>query len=142
MAGKGKQRVAKQGVKVSAVSTTSGPPSTTVHVELDRDQLKREVGEFEAVERVEASIPTQVGGAVRWERERMSGMAPSPAGAPRGNVERYFGVHYGPTESKPLGVGVTIQTDAGTVRAQSGRESYSVEDPDRPGASERRRKPR
>jgi hypothetical protein len=142
MAGKkGKKRVARQGIKVTAVSTSSGPPSTTVHVELDREELKREVGEFDAVKRVEADIPQRSGGGVRWEHERMSGMASAPAGSRRENIERYFGVHYGPTEAKRLGVGVTIETDAGTVRGQSKRESYTVGEPDRPCESARKPKP-
>ena len=137
---KGKRKVASQGIKVTAVATTSGPPSTTVHVEVDRDELKREVGEFDAVKSVEADIPQGSGEGVRWEHERMRGMAAAPPGSHPENIERYLGVHYGPPEAKRLGVGVTIETDAGTVRGQSTGESYTVSDPDRPGETERKPK--
>ncbi len=146
MAGKkGKRRVAKEGVKVTAVATDRGPPSTSVHVEVETEKLRETVGDFGAVKRVTAEIPqaSGEGGKVRWEEEQMSplGRPAERGGARRENVERYFGVHYGPTDARRLGVGVRIETDAGTVRAQSRGESYTVSDPDRPGESERKRRP-
>ncbi len=143
MAGKkAKRRVARRGIKVTAVTTDRGPPSTAVHVELKPDELKEEVGEYGRVKRVSAEVPQQdrARGEVRWEEEPMRPVGRSPGAAPE-PVERYAAVHYGPSEAKRLGVGVSIETDAGKIRGQGRGESYTVGEPDRPGTSERKKKP-
>jgi hypothetical protein len=111
-------------------------------VEVERQRLAREVGGFERIERVEADIPVRGGRAVRWEKAPMSPLGGRAGGPSRDEVERYQAVHYGPSEASQLGVGVTIETDAGRVEAQSQGESYTVGEPHRPDSTERKRRPK
>jgi hypothetical protein len=55
--GRSKARVASSGLKVTAVKATAGWAATSVQVEVEAEELKREVGEFSEVRRISARIP-------------------------------------------------------------------------------------
>ncbi len=136
-----KARVAQKGVKVTAVQSTAGRSATSVHVEVEPEELKREVGEIGDVRQVSARIPEddqQRPGHVRWREERLQ-----PAGTEERDVEgrrrivkRYFNVHYGPSRSTDLGVGVRVDTEHGKVNAPPPGHAYTVRDESHPGESE------
>lgn len=133
-----KRRSVKKGITVTAVTSTRGPPATTVHVEVDPTTLKSELGDFTGVKHVVAEIPDQSEGTLKWRPERMYKERSDvrrpgdPAGPP---VEAYAVTHYGPSESRQRGVAVTVETEAGPVAAQERGEAYSVSEAGKPGES-------
>ncbi|HET9599021.1 MAG TPA: hypothetical protein VFP65_25845 [Anaeromyxobacteraceae bacterium] len=140
MARRSSGRVAKQGVKVTAVSTDRGPPATIVHVEVEPKKLKEDVGQLQ-VKGVVAEIPETSGGQVRWREERLHKVDTSARPGSGEVVERYSYGHYGPSEAKRYGVGVKVETDAGDVQAQEPRERHDVGEEGRPEKSGRTRLP-
>ncbi len=139
--GRPKARVARKGLKVTAVRATAGPSATSVHVELEPEELKSEVGEFGDVRRVAARIPeddAERPGRVRWREEtlRPAGTAEQETEGRRRTVRRYFNVHYGPSATEKLGVGVEVETDRCRVKAPPPGHAYTVKEDSQPGESE------
>ena len=139
-------RVATKGLRVTAVKATAGRPATSVHVEVEPDELKSEVGDFGEVRGVSARIAEEGGapGAVRWQKKPLvpAGASEREVGGQKRTVRRYFNVHYGPSAGD-LGVGVEVETDQGRVEAPPPGHAYSVKDDSQPGESairKRRRK--
>ncbi|HET6437081.1 MAG TPA: hypothetical protein VFG59_03400 [Anaeromyxobacter sp.] len=136
-------KVASKGVKVTAVKATHGPPATSVHVEVEPDDLKEDLGELGEVRSVTARIPEAgEAGRIRWREVRLDRLGAGPeARGSRRTVARYFKVHYGPTEQR-AGVGVKVDTDRGLVEAQPRDQAYTVKEESKPGESslERRRR--
>jgi hypothetical protein len=132
--------VATKGLKVTAVKATSGRSATSVHVEVEPDELKRDVGEFDEVRSVSARIPEESEGPghVRWRNEplRPAGAGEKESGGRRRTVKQYFNVHYGPTAAEDLGVGLELETDRGKVKAPPRGQGYTVKDDSHPGESE------
>jgi len=141
--GRSKARVATRGLRVSAVRATAGRPATSVQVEVEPDELKREVGEFGEVRGVSARIPEEGErpGRVRWRREplRPAGASERDAQGRRRTVRRYFNVHYGPSAD---GVGVEVETDRGKVQAPAPGHAYTVKDDSQPGESQVKKRKR
>ncbi len=137
--GRPKARVATKGVRVTAVKATAGRPATSVHVEVEPDELKAELGDLGDVRGVSARIAEQgeVPGRLRWKKERLlpAGASEREAEGRRRMVRRYFNVHYGPS-AEDAGVGVEVETDRGRVKAPPPGHAYSVKDDSRPGESE------
>jgi hypothetical protein len=123
--------IVQKGVKVTAVKSQRGPPSTTVNVELNSDEMKEDVGNFGKVTQVSARIPEGGPDAVRWREERMTKFSDGPS------VQRFSSTHYGASDSHELGVGVKIETEAGTLNAQKKGEAYAVRETDKPEANEK-----
>ena len=139
--GRPRARIARKGLKVTAVRATAGRSATSVHVELEPDELKSEVGDFRDVRRVSARIPEDDArrpGRVQWRKETLqpAGTAEEESEGRRRTVRRYFNVHYGPGASERLGVGVELETGQGKVKAQPPGHAYTVKDDSRPGESE------
>ncbi len=136
--GRPRARVATRGVRVTAVKATAGRPATSVHVELEPDELKSEVGEFDEVRSVSARIPeeSEPPGRVRWQKQPLApaGATEREAEGRRRTVRRYFSVHYGPS-AEDRGVGVEVETDRGRVRAPPPGQAYSVKEDSQPGES-------
>ncbi len=135
-------RTVEKGVHVTAVKATAGPPATSVHVELEPEELKREVGEFGEVRGVSARFPEEKApGHVRWRKEPLhpAGTAEREAEGRRRIVQRYFNVHYGPADSDGLGIGVEVETDTCRVKAPAAGQAYAVKDPPQPGESDVRK---
>ncbi len=141
--GRPKARVATKGLHVTAVKATAGRPATSVHVELEPDELKSEVGEFDEVRSVSARIAKEgePPGRVRWHKEPLmpAGATEREAEGRRRTVRRYFNVHYGPS-AEELGVGVEVETDRCKVKAPPPGHAYSIKDDSQPGESEIRKK--
>lgn len=132
-------RESEKGVKVTAVKTTSGPPATSVHVEVQPDELRGEVGDVGEVRSVSAMIPESgEPGRERWCEETLlpAGSTEQETDGRRRMVQRYFNVHYGPSDTERLGVSVTLQTDRGTVKAPPTGQAYTVKNQGQPGESE------
>jgi hypothetical protein len=135
-------RVAGRSVKVSAVRTSQGPPATTVQVEVESEELRRELGDLGEVRGVVASIPGgSEGGPVRWTEERLESMgsAERETDGRRRRVTGYQKVHYGPSDPA-LGVDVKVETDRGPVQAQPPGQATRVKDASQPGESGRQKR--
>ncbi|MGC4001433.1 MAG: hypothetical protein QM767_29830 [Anaeromyxobacter sp.] len=141
--GRGSKRVVERGVKVSAVASTRGPPSTTVHVEVEPAAMAEQAGDVGEVRRVEAELPEERDGAVRWSRQELHRLARERrvADGKETAVERFGGTHLGPSDAQRLGVGVDVQTDRGTLRAPARSEAYAVREADKPRQRERVQRP-
>lgn len=141
--GRPKVRVATKGLRVTAVKATAGRPATSVHVEVEPEELKTEVGEFDEVRSVSARIPEEGKrpGSVRWRQEplRPVGASERDSEGRRRTVQQYFNVHYGPS-ADGQGVGVEVETDRGRVKAPPPGHAYTVKDDSRPGESEVRKR--
>ena len=138
---KGKKKVVTSGVKVNAVTAGRGPPATTVNVEVERRRLNEEARAGK-VKRVVAELPEEIGQSVRWKEAPLERLGMSPKqGAPEPEVEKFSGT-YGSSTPRKYGVGVKLETESGTVRAQSPGEAYTVHEADKPTPSGKVRRPR
>ena len=143
-----KGRVVHDGVSVSATTSASGPPATSIHVEVDRAELERQMGQPAEIERVTCEVPEQQGTSdVGWRTETMPRVSsevraarPDEAGPAAKVVDVYGQMLYGPSDVARYGVAVTLETKAGTVLAQEPDETYSAHEADRPEPTEKRRK--
>ncbi len=125
-----------EGIKVRAEKASSGRPATAVHVDVELERVKRQVGDFPDVEEVVAKIPSQAGERdVRWEEQRLDRLGEQarppggPAPPPGEQVVRYSGVHYGPSDVDRYGVDVRVRTAAGDVEPP---ERGGVREADKP----------
>ena len=135
---KEKGRVVKKGVKVTAVGTTGGRAATTVHVEVEPDQLAEELEGMKDVQGVVADIPQAKDGGVEWKEEPLGKIdSRIKEGTRPSIVERFAETHYGPTEARRLGVAVRVKTDKGTVMPNEEGETFSISDPDKPPRPEK-----
>lgn len=139
MARKRRRPVASRSVKVDAVRRTVGHPATTVHVAVERDHLREEVGD-DQVKRVVAEFAEREGDAVRWTEEEIQHARQLQREAPP-DVEHFSGTHYGPCEPE-LGVKVEVETGTGRVAGQAPDESFTIRETSQPNASQRVRHPR
>jgi hypothetical protein len=141
--GRPRARVATKGLRVTAVKATAGRAATSVNVEVEPEELKSEVGEFDEVRSVSARIPEESEGTgrVRWRQEalRPAGASERETEGRRRTVRRYFNVHYGPS---PEGLGVEVETDRGRVKAPRPGEAYAVKSASQPGESEVKKRKR
>ncbi len=139
--GRPKARTVSRSLRVTAVKATSGRPATSVHVEVEPEELKSEVGEVGDVRGVSARIPEDDArhpGRVRWTEETLhpAGTEEREAEGKRRTVKRFFNVHYGPARCDELGVGVELDTDRGRVKSPAPGQAYTVKDDSKPGGSE------
>ena len=118
--------------------TTAGPPATSVHVEVEPEELKAEVGEFGEVRGVSARIPEDgPPGRVRWKEQRLQSIGTSERESEgrRKTVKGYYSMHQGPNASERLGVGVEVETDRGRFKSPPSGHGYTVKDDSQPGES-------
>jgi hypothetical protein len=126
-------RTVSEGVKVRAVSSSSGRAATTVHVEVEPERIKRQVARFDRVDEVVAEIPCETeGNAVHWDEQRLEKAAEDvrPDGE---RTLRYTGTRYAGTDVGRHGVGVRLKTPAGTFEAP---RSVKAREADKPGDDE------
>lgn len=129
---KGVEKVVDKGVKVSAVTSNRGPPATTVRVEVNAEEIREQIGEFENLE-VVAQIPDGGPDAVSWKEESLSKIAGGVSDSGRASgVQKFASTHYGPSGSHELGVGVKLRTESGELRTAEPGERYSATEASKP----------
>ena len=122
-------RVVHKGIRVTAVSKASGPPATSIHVELNARELRDELGDAQ-VQSVTARVPLADGKDIRWAEEPMR-KVPGSEGSDTG-IECFESTHYGPCEARELGVDVRVTTARGSVWSHGADESFPVRENDHP----------